>query len=838
MQLNKPAETIKFILENLRTPDGLDNHPWAMSAFTKEYLQNHPESSKLSPGQQLAMALTELFQEWTPASPPRQGKRLDNRWGEYGLLAAQYIAPYLFGTASPRSLKEAWGSIDQSIALMVKRKLDLPDEQIAAGYQLVVNEPEAANSTISDWHRKGIERFAAFVTQHEEHIHAQAARLANLADNKQAGQGKQFGLAAKIVLAILLLSLVVLAGWAYLKTQRMLTLARLLRQEMQAVQQLDFSIETLEQTETIEESLKNFDTHLHELDAETRPFLWITPSLGWLPVYGGDVENSEALLDMALALNDSVQQTYSGVFPFAELLAENEQARVDDFIAQIKASQPAFEAAAQSLQIAKEKRSAIKTHRLSPEVRELLVEKIDPALARLEQGLAVAGALPGLIGAGTDGLKTYMVILQNEDELRATGGFLTAAGSVVLRDGKIVNMVFESSDQVDDISKPYPPPPWQLYEYMNASIYLLRDANWSPDFPTTVAWVEYLYAYTRAHSVDGVIALDQHALVEILKAIGPVQVEGYEEPITAKNIIQVMRESKIRPEDEDDPDWHRKDFIGSLAEPMLRKIMAGDGFSWQTMLKATTVLLDEKHILLQLDEPRISNVLVEQGWNGRVAPFDGDYLMMVDSNIGFSKTNAIIEQKIELEIDLRNPDSPRKHISSEYNNPVESELGCGDKRVKTEDSHYPIVRCYGNYLRIYAPKGSLLTAASPHAVPAEWTLLGQFVPARVDTLTDDLDDFSVFGTYFIVPSGQILTTSFSLDTPASVLVAQKDGTYRYTLKLQKQPGTIGIPISFRLVLPDGANIIRSTEVLASNSNVLTGQFRLRKDMVIEVVFLP
>ena len=60
---------------------------------------------------------------------------------------------------------------------------------------------------------------------------------------------------------------------------------------------------------------------------------------------------------------------------------------------------------------------------------------------------------------------------------------------------------------------------------MNSPVLILRDANWFPDFPTSALYAESLYAYRYSHSVDGVIAFDQHLLVSLLEATGPLQVE-------------------------------------------------------------------------------------------------------------------------------------------------------------------------------------------------------------------------------------------------------------------------------------------------------------------------
>lgn len=89
--------------------------------------------------------------------PPKRGKRLDTRWGEFGLLAAYYFAPLVFGTQKPTSLREAWQSIDRAILLFVFGNEDVSDAD-RARYRLVGGESGiASDSTISDWHRKGLE---------------------------------------------------------------------------------------------------------------------------------------------------------------------------------------------------------------------------------------------------------------------------------------------------------------------------------------------------------------------------------------------------------------------------------------------------------------------------------------------------------------------------------------------------------------------------------------------------------------------------------------------------------------------------------------------------------
>ena len=44
-----------------------------------------------------------------------------------------------------------------------------------------------------------------------------------------------------------------------------------------------------------------------------------------------------------------------------------------------------------------------------------------------------------------DGERTYLILAQNSDELRATGGFISATGVIRFREGALVDMKFADS---------------------------------------------------------------------------------------------------------------------------------------------------------------------------------------------------------------------------------------------------------------------------------------------------------------------------------------------------------------------------------------------------------
>ncbi len=110
-------------------------------------------------------------------------------------------------------------------------------------------------------------------------------------------------------------------------------------------------------------------------------------------------------------------------------------------------------------------------------------------------GLGGAEIMPEMFGQA--GPRTYLILLENSDELRPTGGFISAVGHVQVSQGQLISMTAEDSYAIDDFTKVYPDPPQPLLDYMGSEQWVFRDANWSPDFPTTALEAIQLYQVSR-----------------------------------------------------------------------------------------------------------------------------------------------------------------------------------------------------------------------------------------------------------------------------------------------------------------------------------------------------
>ncbi|HSB00614.1 MAG TPA: DUF4012 domain-containing protein, partial [Anaerolineales bacterium] len=415
----------------------------------------------------------------------------------------------------------------------------------------------------------------------------------------------------------------------------------------------------------------------------------------------------------------------------------------------------------------------------------------------------------------------------------------TAAGTLLLRDGRISNLKFSNSSNTDDWTKPYPAAPWQLQEYMNSRVLIFRDTNWFTNYPTAARYAEQLYSYSSNHSVDGVIAFDQQMLVEVLRVTGPVAVEGVDYPIDANNVISYMRAAKTpTPEEAASPEWNNKAFINKITRSLMDKIFRGD-VELEQLATLFLKMLNEHHVLLQADNAVITSVLEKYHWDGAVRPTGGDFLMVVDTNVGFNKTNAVVTSSQVYEVDLTKAISPKASLTVEHTNKAIGIDACKhwEKTRAEGEKNYPIQDCYWNYLRVYTSRGTFLLAATPQSIPADWMILKKSPPAQVDVLDEEIDGVQGFGTLQVVPASDSLTTHFQFLLPPDVVQAgPAAGQWLYHLKVQKQPGTLAVPITIRIQLPGNATLIQGPAGAVAEGSGILLQTDLRTDLEIEVLY--
>jgi len=583
-----------------------------------------------------------------------------------------------------------------------------------------------------------------------------------------------------------------------------------------------------EDLKVIKDELTQAEADLRALKAEVRPFLPLCRYLSWVPFVGKDVEAAPHLLEMAIGVPAAARLALDGLQPLADLLSvdtpdEPSAGGIGErAVSVLQAEQSKFSQALAELTKVAEARRKINKGKLSPRLARL-IDRLDKYLPLLRSALRGVMIAPDLLGASEP--KSYLILAQNNHELRATGGFISGVGLLRLDKGKITELDYRDSYAVDDLSKPHPPPPEPLTRYMSAGMLLLRDANWSPDFPSSAQVIESIYQLDQGVVVDGVIAVDLVALQLLVGTIEPIYVEAYDEHVDENGVLEKMKAYWASPLGKGQTgDWwaHRKDFMAALLKAMMAKLEAeAKVIEMPKLLKALQKGLEEKHILIYMHDPITAQLLAENNWDGSLRSTEGDYLMVVDTNMGYNKVNPNIEETIAYRVTINEDGTARGEVTITYLNKSAKRATECVQEAKYEPTYDQMMQgCYWDYVRVYVPEGSLLVETNGF----EELTIG---PAEGGK--------NVFATFLVIAPGECRQISFTYDLPKGVLT---DGSNRkYSLYVQKQPGTSAIPLCLTFVLPPQARLTAvESNPTSMQGNIVEYQSTLLTDQRFAVTF--
>jgi hypothetical protein len=426
------------------------------------------------------------------------------------------------------------------------------------------------------------------------------------------------------------------------------------------------------------------------------------------------------------------------------------------------------------------------------------MQRYAPAVPEL---LRMGAELPALLGE--DGPVHYLVLAQNSDEIRATGGFITGLGVVSVDKGELVGMTIGDSYDFDLFSVDHPYAPQAMQDHMGIILWVTRDGNWSPDFPTSARDTVELFNLEHPEPISGTIAFDMMAIPPLVEAVDQLHVEGVAEPVTKDNVLGLLRASwgPDVPEGMTWEEWrertgwatvrsewweHRKDIMGNMAEALLSEIQGGGGVrKLARVLPCVVQLVQEKHLLLHFGQHPAQNVLEALDWDGSVRPLESsDHLMVLDTNMGYNKVNLHVQKAIEygVELDEQGNASARLGVSWRNPNPALPECVHESKLAATYDDMAE--GCYWNYLRVYVPLGSRLDNTLGLAHAAE--------------TGEDLG-MTIFTDFFVVPAAEERDIVLEYQVPVCF-------ENEYRLLVRKQAGTHAVPIRITLALPEGTEL--------------------------------
>src|SRR3989344_1379505 len=404
--------------------------------------------------------------------------------------------------------------------------------------------------------------------------------------------------------------------------------------------------------ELVKKELTNTKVEVNNFKTTFRSISWMKI----VPYFGKFIDDGSHVLNATLEGLDAGEVVIAAVEPYADIIGfksgseqaasgdETTQDRIDFVVKTIPNLIPAADTLTKSVESIEKELSYIDPQDYPEKVKGKEVRsKLVSALELFQSGSTMVKnskpfleAVPGLIG--TKGERTYLILFQNDKELRPTGGFITAYSIATVKEGKFNPVLSSDIYNLDNKYKPSIAAP-DVFPVLLKGIYItnnkfrLRDMNWNPDFEESMKTFLEESKKAGIGDIDGIIGVDTQLLVNLLDVIGPIGVPGYgnfsTQIVPECKCPQVIYELESFADQEGAIVWsenepgkivfappnydNRKKIIGPLMNSILANTLGQPKEKLPKLAEAALKSVMEKHVLLYMVNEGEQNAISDFG---------------------------------------------------------------------------------------------------------------------------------------------------------------------------------------------------------------------------------
>lgn len=369
--------------------------------------------------------------------------------------------------------------------------------------------------------------------------------------------------------------------------------------------------------------------------------------------------------------------------------------------------------------------------------------------------------------------KTHILItLQNNNELRGGGGFITQLLDLEL--GQRKAQLHFRHDHNELRGKILITPPPELQKHLKTKHWFFRDSNLFGDFEKSAT--RMITSYNTIYperQVEGIIAINYSFLETLLKIIGPVTVDQI--TFTNKNLFYQL--STIV----SNVDFHNAE-AGSNRKWILKKLfkkivktLLFQFWKWPQLITNFKQAIHHKNIQLYWANKDTHNQLISRQL---AIPFtmEGytDGLAIIENNYLGLKTNRYLRRIISREVDFSFDENKQK-------------LSDANIKVTLAVTHaggldYPISGTYQGVINIHLPAHATNSKVITPGIPVE---------------EKEENGYQIKSFYYLLPVGEKFTITLSY-----TLTAEHFTDNNYSFKYSKQSGAINEHIHERINFPE------------------------------------
>ncbi len=412
---------------------------------------------------------------------------------------------------------------------------------------------------------------------------------------------------------------------------------------------------------------------------------------------------------------------------------------------------------------------------------------------------------------GTTEEKNYLILFQNNSELRPSGGFIGSVGELKMKDGKIAELKVRDVYELDGQLKIHVEPHYIIRRYLQPHLYL-RDSNFDIDFEDSAHVAAQIYNAETGNKIDGVIALDLEVIKRLLDNTGKIKIPGQDLEIDSKT-AQSLIQDKIQDDFYPGSDQKKAILQGLMTTLILR--LQDDPKLAASFAREVPELLDEKHIQVTFRDENIQKLFAANDYTGSINDTRaGDNLSRNDifgineANIGVNKANESLERRVEYESFIGQNSIISKATLTIFNT-----------GASPED--------YRAFVRFITPKSSELEAVDidnteQKIVPAitDPTIFetrNYKPPTGLEVEEKEEDEYKTFGFVINVPKNT--TQKVALLYTNGVEQRPQD-KINYSLMFVKQSGTTDYPFKYTLRFPNTMTPVNAEQTLAGEVSIV------------------
>jgi UDP-GlcNAc:undecaprenyl-phosphate GlcNAc-1-phosphate transferase len=413
--------------------------------------------------------------------------------------------------------------------------------------------------------------------------------------------------------------------------------------------------------------------------------------------------------------------------------------------------------------------------------------QLEGAAAAAGRAADLTGILPGLLGdAGT---RRYFLAVQDNTELRGSGGVFHYWGELVAADGRLR---LDRLGRTSDLGLPGGPagvPQEIIDRYRSFDVAgTWQNTNVSPDFEVTGKVITSLYARSVGSLLDGVISVDLPGLAALLGATGPVKVHGLPGLIDSRTLVDAL----VREANQNGPD---DSALTGTVKAAVETFTSADLGTPAALARTIGPAVRDGHLRFYATRAEEQHVLRRLGAAGEVPMGAGDSLLVVNQNLSASSIDSYLHRSIRYEMSL-DPGHRKATLSGRLDVTLRNDLTSpgGENR---------------SYISLYTPL----------------TLTGSTLEGGAGGL-DAAVEFGrrVYSTIVHVPHQQSRTVGLELAGRVSL---DKDGWYLLDVLHQTslQPDDVTVALS----VPNGWRIVEARGLDITDANHAVAQLRVGRN---------